>query len=440
MKKCFAILLIFSLALLFVVSNLFVLALSENGNCWFEKASMPTERYNLGVAVADGKIYAIGGSYNQIHEDKSYYAEITNVTEVYDPATNIWTTKAPMPTPRSDFAVAAYKNRIYTFGGKIPGSAIARTELTNITEVYDPATDTWATKASMPTTDPDFSAIAVDGKIYLISAQTHVYDPATDSWTTDTPIPVVVADYASAVLDDKIYVIGGRATDVTGLTQIFDPKTGVWSTGKSLPIAVTDAAAGATNGVLAPKAIYVLGGIIKNDPFHAKDYVQVYFPENDSWRTGTSMPSVQASLGVAVLNDALYAIGGGRGLFYPNSDVNYLYLPIGYTGSIPIDLPLSPSPSISPSPSPTSTPTLTLTPIPLPTQTPASTPSPTSSPTPTFSPFPTPSLSPNPTSNPPSSAFERQSGAFPMEYAYALAGAVAVVVIVVGVFFLRKKQ
>jgi N-acetylneuraminic acid mutarotase len=444
MKKCLIALFMLAFAVLFMANGLVVMAQGGSGNCWFEKAPMPTERFSFGTVVVNGQVYAIGGSYSKIHADQTYYSEMTNATEVYDPSTNTWTTKAPMLTARSDFAIVACENKIYAFGGKIPGKEIASSQLTNVTEAYDPATDTWTTKTSMPKADSDFSANVVDGKIYLIGAQTQVYDPANDSWTTKTPVPVVAADYASAVMDNKIYVIGGRTRAAIDLTQIYDPKTDVWTTGKSLPIAVTAAAAGATTGVLAPKAIYVFGGITADDPLHGKNYVQVYFPENDSWRTGTSMPNIRASLGVVVVDDAFYAIGGGMEIFVPNSDTNYLYIPVGYQGLIPTGPSLTSSPwSSSSSSTPTPAPSIVPTTIPTPslTQEPAPTPTSAASPMPTSSPIPNLTLSPNPTSTTPSSASEQQqSAAFPVEYIYASAVAAAVVLIAVGVFFLRKKQ
>ncbi len=67
------------------------------------------------------------------------------VNEAYDPATNTWTTKAPMPTPRGALSAAAVNGIIYAIGGYKPNQ-----ELT-VNEAYDPATNTWTTKAPMPT-------------------------------------------------------------------------------------------------------------------------------------------------------------------------------------------------------------------------------------------------------------------------------------------------
>jgi len=56
---------------------------------WVVLAPMPTARSMLGVAVVDGKIYAIGGT--------SGTQNILGTNEVYDPATNKWSSKTPMP-------------------------------------------------------------------------------------------------------------------------------------------------------------------------------------------------------------------------------------------------------------------------------------------------------------------------------------------------------
>ena len=214
-------------------------------NSWVQKASMSTARTSLGVAVVNGKIYVIGGFSS---DQNTFFA----INEEYDPSTNTWTEKASMPTPRFGCAVTVCENKIYVIGGQ---TAIGTANgYTNATEVYNPATNTWVTKAPIPISESGFSANVVDGKIYLMyGTLNEVYDPATDSWTTKAPMPTAVYLHASAVMDNKIYVI-------SNLTQIYDPKTDMWSFGAPIPTSVSQATAGATTGVAAPKAIYVIGG------------------------------------------------------------------------------------------------------------------------------------------------------------------------------------
>jgi N-acetylneuraminic acid mutarotase len=315
-RKATALIFILALLTLAVPGTVSVYAAE---NSWVEKAPMPTARFSFGVAVANGKIYAIGGAVATMS------GELTAANEEYDPATNMWTEKAPMPTQRYGCAVAAYENKIYVFGGGgVNDSYINRTE------VYDPATNTWVTKASMPTARILLQANVVDGKIYLIGgydSQTlnEVYDPATDSWTTKAPIPTPVVAYASAVVDNKIYVIGGAFTN---LTQIYDPKPDKWSWGALMPTPVSGAGVGAITGSTAPKAIYVVGG--ETDLFSPQNLTQVYFPENNSWSTGASLPTVRSRLCAVIVDNMLYAIGGTRAIAHQGLTDNEQYTPFGY--------------------------------------------------------------------------------------------------------------
>jgi N-acetylneuraminic acid mutarotase len=312
---------------------------------WTTKESMPTARYRFGTAVVDGKIYSIGG----LTADGTVGAN-----EVYDPATNTWETKSPMPTPRYYFAVAVYDNKIYTFGG-LTATPIQNNTYVGVTEVYDSATDTWETKTSMPTNRSALCANVVDGKIILtggivygpppsfssISEVTEVYDPETDNWLTKASIPNPVCSYASTVVDGKIYVVGGsnHSAVYTTFNQVYDLETDTWSLGASLPTGVRFASAGATSGEMAPERIYIVGGCTAQFP-DGSNLTQIYDSETDAWTYGASMPTPRGGLRVAVTDDVLYAIGG----FNTNGDnilaVNEQYIPIGYIPEFPSWAPL----------------------------------------------------------------------------------------------------
>jgi F0F1-type ATP synthase membrane subunit c/vacuolar-type H+-ATPase subunit K len=282
-------------------------------NSWASKSPMPTARAFFGVAVVDGKIYAMGGA--------------DGVNEVYDPVTDTWVTKKPTPNPRTSFAIAACENKIYVIGGYTNWSSSKGAYLeTNMTEVYDPATDSWGTKASMPTARGQMTASAVDGKIYVIggiedplngriSNLNEVYDPATNTWTTKLPIPYGVYSHCSAAMDNKIYVISGQSDDrgqsgsLGGpLNQIYNTETNTWTLGAAPPQPAHRSGAAATSGVSAPKRIYVLGGEV--DLMEATNINQVYNPQTDAWNIGAPMPTARQGLCVAVVNDIIYAFGG----------------------------------------------------------------------------------------------------------------------------------
>ena len=322
------------LVLAFLSSPLFVSIAYAADDSWAKLEPLPTIRRDLGVAAVNEKIYVIGG-----RNDDGYLS--TN--EEYDPATNTWTTKTPMPTPRSDFGIAVVNDKIYCIGGIIDfdWSGYGKGILCAVNEVYDPLTDTWENKTSMPTQRQRPKANVVNGKIYVMGgfqyrdlppSQTtvgldvnEVYDPKTDSWTTKTPIPTISSGPASATIDNKIYVIGGFKSD---LNQIYDPESDSWSQGDPIPTAVALAGAGATSGEMAPKRIYVIGGYPSGNDVRLN---QVYDPETDTWSSGSQMPTARHSLGVAVVNDILYAIGGGStNLNVRQYDENEQYIPADY--------------------------------------------------------------------------------------------------------------
>ena len=292
---------------------------------WATMSSVPQGSLGPGVVAVNGKIYVIGG----ISEDT------LTINQEYDPATDTWTTKTSMPSPRSSFVTAVYQNRIYAIGG---GGDFGMEEVTGLNQVYDPATDSWETKTSMPTARQFLGANVVNGKIYLIGGSkpvnlndpsyvpnvNEVYDPVTDSWASRKPPPVNASNYASAVFDGKIYVISGIGAS-GALTQIYDPETDSWSHGAQIPTPVWGAAAGVTTGVLAPKRIYVIGG------YPAFNMVQIYDPETDTWTTGAQMPTGRYGLSVAVVvDDRLYAIGGSG---YEAGRANERYTPVGYNSA-----------------------------------------------------------------------------------------------------------
>jgi N-acetylneuraminic acid mutarotase len=177
-----------------------VFGVATVGNSWMDKAPMQVARANLGIAMVNGDIYAIGGNTitGEYNLDQGFYAGITggtvNTTEQYDPATDTWAFKTPMPTPRDSFAIAAYQNKIYCIGGRTSIPLYSTQTFTTANEVYDPATDTWQTKAPLPTAEWPLQASVADGEIYVIgrSGATYAYDPTTDSWTTKTTAPSII--------------------------------------------------------------------------------------------------------------------------------------------------------------------------------------------------------------------------------------------------------
>ena len=347
--------------LVFFVASCTVTVKSVSGassNSWASKAPMHVARSDLGVAAVNGKIYAIGGNtesgYMPNSEGNDYKALgwIVATNEEYDPATDAWAFKTPMPTPRYKFAIATYQNKVYCIGG-ITNWVSGEISYTGANEVYDPATDTWETKTSMPTAT-SAQANVVGGMIYLVGGGSNetlnqAYDPATDSWTMKKPVPSALglhpppnalSTLVSSFVDNKVYAISYSIA--SSQNWVYNPSTDGWSPVESSPSSFLEGsnwwsqAAGATTGVMAAKRIYVF---FARYPYSTLLPTLAYTPSINAWAVAAAVPTYRQNFGVAVVNDILYAIGG-RSYNYPFPDDNYFtvteqavneqYTPIGY--------------------------------------------------------------------------------------------------------------
>ncbi len=297
-----------------ILSSLSLMSLVDaSDDYWTTKTPLPIAMGTNAAAVVDGQIYVFGPD-----------AEGHILTYKYDPSKDTCEAKASMPTSRRWFGLATYENKIYAIGGTLSYNANSGNSLlTGANEMYDPATDTWTQKTSMPTPRTQLQANTVLGKIYLIGGLksnlptpsltdiTEIYNPSTDSWSEGKPIPIATASYASTALNGKIYILAGSLDNGQGFgyaNQIYDAATDSWGSGERLPITTLQAAAASTN---EPNArIYVIGGRLSG-PINA---TQIYNPATDNWTYGAAFPTthdyVTEYLTAASLNGKIYVFGG----------------------------------------------------------------------------------------------------------------------------------
>lgn len=274
---------------------------APNMDLWAKKASMPTERYGLSTGVVNGKIYAIGG-----------IGGLTAVEE-YDPATDTWTKKTDMPTGRSFPGISVVNGKIYVIGGN-EGPGLWGTTIATVEE-YDPQTDTWTSKADMPTAREGLGASEVNGKIYAIGGSAtsgreswinmttvEEYDPATNTWTTKADMRRTRDAFNTVVVDEKISTIGAFIP----YEEMYDPVTDTWVERAPMPVTRIGAAAGVVNG-----KIFVFGGAeIGGGP--ATSVVFENDPETDMWSTLAGMPFKGLGMSASVVDGKVYIIGGSK--------------------------------------------------------------------------------------------------------------------------------
>lgn len=288
------------------------------GSQWDRVADLPTPRIVPGAATANGVVYAVGGLFD---------AYVANV-DAFDPATNTWTPRAPMPTVRGEIGVGVVNGVLYAVGGN-NGSGYDVTTLRATVEAYDPATNTWTTRAPMPTPRAGLAVVVVDGVIYAIGgiacrppegescvasspvglvATVEAYDPATNSWTTKASMPTPRAYLGAAAIGGVIYAAGGQgdASLFIGDVEAYNPSLDTWTVRAPLPTRRLGLGAEVVNGQL-----YAIGGY--GAGYFEGRTVEAYDAASDTWTALPPMPVGRWFLATTVLNGVIYVIGGSGG-------------------------------------------------------------------------------------------------------------------------------
>ncbi|HTL06229.1 MAG TPA: kelch repeat-containing protein [Gemmatimonadales bacterium] len=269
---------------------------------WTSAAPLPKPRGHLGGAVLDGALYAIGGCVG--HDPNP--VDVPWVHR-YDPATDRWTEVAPLPFPRSHFepSVVVRAGRIVVLGGRSWPRGLDA--LDDVTE-YDPGTDRWLARPPLP--EPRLSPIAVllGDRILAGLGGRHTSNPDNHSlwleqrdsaWLPGPILPVPLGEVSAGVVGNRLFLLGqGDAA-----TLALDLGSGRWD-----PVAshAVRPAPGDHHGLEVWNGrLYLLGGLGRG-----QGVVQVYDPAADQWHNAAPMPFAAGSSATAVLGDYLYAAGG----------------------------------------------------------------------------------------------------------------------------------
>jgi N-acetylneuraminic acid mutarotase len=203
-------------------------AFDLDAKTWSRLPDMPTPRGALAAAAVGTKIYVAGGA--KIPEGVALPdgltpggpVELVSALEAFDTATNTWTRLKPMSQARNHHDLVHVDGKLYALGGRV-GSAFSNAWSTNITmtEAYDIATDTWQTRAPMPTARSGTGAAALDGKIHSLGGEgwveefggvfrSHeVYDPKTNTWSRYPRMPTPRHGFAVGVMGRRLYAVSG---------------------------------------------------------------------------------------------------------------------------------------------------------------------------------------------------------------------------------------
>jgi N-acetylneuraminic acid mutarotase len=216
-------------------SSLFIYDISTNK--WKRGADMPTARGALAAKFVNGTLYAIGGDATVLYDNRGLYNPqgVVTANEAYDPDTDSWTIKSPMPTARDHLSAATIDGKIFVIGGRQPVKGALFKSL-NVNEMYDPLHDSWISVKPLPTLRSGLAAAAVDGNVYVFGGETtkktffnnEKYNPKTNSWSEEPPMPTPRHGLAAIAVGNNIYAIAGGTkpggSTSSNVNEIFHPE------------------------------------------------------------------------------------------------------------------------------------------------------------------------------------------------------------------------
>jgi N-acetylneuraminic acid mutarotase len=197
---------------------------------WRNLAPMPVKRGSAAANLVNGKVYVMGGATTP---EGSKDVAISNATtsnnlvrnDIYDIASNTWSSGAPMALPRNHMFSGVVNGKIYIIGGRIAHAFVAASQNTDVVEQYDPATNTWGPQmAKMPTARSGGGWATYGGKIYVAGGEVatnslvgafralEAFDPATNSWSILPSMPMPRHGVAGAMIGNKFHLVSGMIT------------------------------------------------------------------------------------------------------------------------------------------------------------------------------------------------------------------------------------
>jgi N-acetylneuraminic acid mutarotase len=163
----------------------------------------PTPRYLVGMEVYDDKIWIFGGDNTSTTFDDLFF---------FNPQTDAWTSRASMPTTLTNFSTVVYGNKMYVYGGSVTDGGIS----TNTFWEYDFDSNQWTVLTSGPVSLAGHTATIVGDEMFIFGATNlWVYNFTKLEWRQKTDIPVVKSEHTAVVYSNKTYLFDGTEHDGT---------------------------------------------------------------------------------------------------------------------------------------------------------------------------------------------------------------------------------
>ena len=275
---------------------------------WTTTGSLIIRRaFHTATLLPNGKVLVAGG--------RSGFAQgqtiQTTSTELYDPASGVWTATGSLVTGRENHTATLLPNGKVLVAGGLNGmtGALASAEL------YDPTTGIWTATGSLATAREEHTATLLpNGKVLVAggfgggraTASAELYDPATGTWSSTGGLATVRLSHIATLLHNGHVLVAGGATEMNALatTELYDSASGTWKATGNL-----GTARGLAAGTLLPSGKVLIAGGAANNTTLAS--AELYDPSNGTWSATGSMVDARRLHSVTLLANGQALVAGG---------------------------------------------------------------------------------------------------------------------------------
>ncbi len=279
-------------------------------NIWSTAELTTPTRYGMAVATVGNKIFFAGGSDYDAMDDIDW-GNVTSRVDIYDAANNTWSI-AELSKARNRIAAATIGNKIFFAGGS---KAEYNSEGTDVVDIYNNTTNTWTT-TTLSEGRFDLSATTVGNKIYFaggfknsysVSKTIDIFDGVTNTWTT-SQLQEARGSHASIAVGNKILWAGGATNPYpySGGFRLFgDVEIKDISTGVSSFSCFIPKAS--FRAVVKDDNIIFFAGSTNNNRY-SLNHFDIYNIVNNQWSTGELNTINDAT--IISVNNMIYVAGG----------------------------------------------------------------------------------------------------------------------------------
>ncbi|MDC0712741.1 kelch repeat-containing protein [Stigmatella sp. ncwal1] len=268
---------------------------------WSATGSMAAARSGpTATLLNNGKVLIAGG-----------YPGGAATAELYDPTTGTWSATGSMPSGRGSHTATLLPNgKVLVAGGWTTGPLTTAA-------LYDPASGTWNATGSLASArDLHTATLLPNGKVLVAGGSTNVnatatlataevYDPASGTWSTTASLATARNHHTATLLPHGKVLVAGGSTGSSSLAsaEVYDPAMGTWSAAASM----ASPRSGPTATLLNHGTVLISGGYNGGYPAAA----EMYDPGSGTWSATASMASPRYFHTATLLSTGKVLVSGG---------------------------------------------------------------------------------------------------------------------------------